>query len=280
MKVNFKLCLFCCAIAFALSFLTALISGAGFGIAFLRALIIGVCFGALSVGISFLYDKFLKDESSDGLSSGNSSTSASQIGNKVDITIDDEELPEEPNSPRFVLTGQNQMLNNDDLKNASVDVSNFNQEQSKSQNILSDDSKKIEAVKTENSAAQIYSNSSAALENSEQTFKPISLGNSSADETDELPSIENSLGDGSFLKDGKSEDGESEEDNEDAVDVLPDSEGSFKNMDNTVTDSEFATGGKNTSRLSETIFPDGSKAESKDATLMAEAIRTVLQKSE
>ena len=128
MKVNFKMCSFTAAAAFVLSFFIALISGAGFGISLLRAIILAVCFGALSVGISFVYDKFLNEKSYDASSTESTSDSAPTIGNKVDITIDDEELQEDDETPKFVLTGQNQMLSSDDLKSKPMQVDNINEE--------------------------------------------------------------------------------------------------------------------------------------------------------
>jgi len=267
MKVNFKMCSFTAAAAFVLSFFIALISGAGFGISLLRAIILAVCFGALSVGISFVYDKFLNEKSYDGSSTESTSDSAPAIGNKVDITIDDEELQEDDETPKFVLTGQNQMLSSDDLKSKPMQVDNINEESGHGSSYS----------KPQTASSAVSSSSSSKPSSSDSpapAFKPVSLGQSSELETDELPAIENTLGDGSFLRpDG-------EQDSEDSLDVLPDMGAGTKAAEQTVTDSEFAVGGKTTSRLNEAMFPDGTMAESKDAVLMAEALRTVLKNGE
>ncbi len=268
MKVNFKMCSFTAAAAFVLSFFIALISGAGFGISLLRAIILAVCFGALSVGISFVYDKFLNEKSYDGSSTESTSDSASAIGNKVDITIDDEELQEDDETPKFVLTGQNQMLSSDDLKSKPMQVDNINEESGHGSGYSKTQTASSSAVSSSVSSKPSSSDSPAPA------FKPVSLGQSSELETDELPAIENTLGDGSFLR------SDSEQDSEDSLDVLPDMGAGTKAAEQTVTDSEFAVGGKTTSRLNEAMFPDGTMAESKDAVLMAEALRTVLKNGE
>lgn len=268
MKVNLKMCSFTAAIAFVLSFFIALISGAGFGISLLRAIILAVCFGALSVGISFVYDKFLNEKSYDASSTESTSDSAPTIGNKVDITIDDEELQEDDETPKFVLTGQNQMLSSDDLKSKPMQVDNINEESGHGSGYSKTQTASSSAVSSSVSSKPSSSDSPAPA------FKPVSLGQSSKLETDELPAIENTLGDGSFLKQ------DSEQYSEDLLDVLPDMGAGTKAAEQTVTDSEFAVGGKTTSRLNEAMFPDGTMAESKDAVLMAEALRTVLKNGE
>lgn len=268
MKVNFKMCSFTAAIAFVLSFFIALISGAGFGISLLRAIILAVCFGALSVGISFVYDKFLNEKSYDASSTESTSDSAPTIGNKVDITIDDEELQEDDETPKFVLTGQNQMLSSDDLKSKPMQVDNINEESGHGSGYSKTQTASSSAVSSSVSSKPSSSDSPAPA------FKPVSLGQSSELETDELPAIENTLGDGSFLKQ------DSEQYSEDLLDVLPDMGAGTKAAEQTVTDIEFAVGGKTTSRLNEAMFPDGTMAESKDAVLMAEALRTVLKNGE
>lgn len=268
MKVNFKMCSFTATAAFVLSFFIALISGAGFGISLLRAIILAVCFGALSVGISFVYDKFLNEKSYDGSSTESTSDSAPTIGNKVDITIDDEELQEDDETPKFVLTGQNQMLSSEDLKSKPMQVDNINEESGHGSGYS----------KTQTASSAVVSSSVSSKPSSSDSpapaFKPVSLGQSSELETDELPAIENTLGDGSFLRPA------SEQDSEDSLDVLPDMGAGTKAAELTVTDSEFAVGGKTTSRLNDAMFPDGTMAESKDAVLMAEALRTVLKNGE
>lgn len=271
MKVNFKLTVLTSVIAFVLSFFTALISRADFLRSLLRGGILAVIFGALSVGITFLYNKFLSDGLS-GETSAYDGQNPAPIGNKVDITIDDAELQEEENTPKFVLTGQNQMLNKDDLgERKTVQLDNINEEP-KATETVSPVTNMRQTTPVSNSGS-VNSLEVKSDEKATPAFKPVSLGQVTGGDSDELPAIENSLGDGSFLKQG-------EDEKEDTLDVLPDMGSPSKAYDDTVTDSEFASSGKNKSRLSDPMFPDGSMAESKDAALMAEALRTVLKKGE
>jgi len=253
--VNFKPVVFTCAITFVLSFLVALISGAGFGISFLRAIILTLCFGALSVGISFLFYKFLNDGSS-VISSSDSQNDQNlpPIGNKVDITINDEDLQEDDFSPKFVLTGQNQMLNEDDVKNvksgkaddlpaADLSLSSQGQELPVEEESNLEEKRVVKpelAVNTNSSQADAKSNSQTSNENSATSFKPVPLAKtavSSEDFAGQFPDIENTLGEKSILK--------SNSISENDVDVLPDMGGTPAGLkDDTVTDSEFASAGK------------------------------------
>ncbi|MBQ0004186.1 MAG: hypothetical protein KBT21_11695 [Treponema sp.] len=282
--MNFKPAIFASAIFFVLSFFVALISGAGFGISLLRAFITALCFGVLAVGIHFVYEKFLNDSSSENSSSDNQSESSSApIGNKVDIVIDDEELEDDENSPKFVLTGQNQMLNKGDVQNNSKQgfvnsTDTFTKNEFENVSPLKNDQavSNAPAKTSEEKVSKTETSSKSSEETS--SFKPVPLVKQSApsqsQSSEEFPPIEDTLGENSFLNDKKTvEEGD--------VDVLPDMGiAGVGKPDDTVTDSEFASGGKSTSRLNETVFPDGAKADSKDSSLMAEAIRTILRNEE
>lgn len=283
--MNFKPVILTSVIAFVLSFFVALISGAGFGISLLRAFISAICFGALTVGISFLYNKFLNDTPSDGSVSDNSSESnPAPIGNKVDIVIDDEELQDDENSPKFVLTGQNQMLNKGDVDtSANQGFTNSTNQFTKNEfeNVTPLKTEEAQPASAAQTSEQSVPKSVPAEENRSSevsSFKPVPLvkqapaGSNKLDE--EFPPIEDAFGSDSMMSANKTTASED-------VDVLPDMGISgVGRVDDTVTDSDFATAGKAPSRLNETVFPDGAKADSKDSTLMAEAIRTILRKEE
>lgn len=279
-KVNFKPVFLTSAIAFVLSFFVALISGAGFGLSLLRAIITAVCFGALTVGIIFLYDRFLNDSQTDNSSSDSQTESnLPPLGNKVDIVIDDEELEDDENSPKFVLTGQNQMLNKGDVEN-SQNQGFVNSNNKFTENAFENVSSETVETKTETepkSVSEKVLKSETKTPEAEEvpSFKPVPLVKQNAPApskaSDEFPPIEDTLGENSILNEKKIS-------NEGDVDVLPDMGLSgIGRQDDTVTDSEFASAGKASSRLNETVFPDGAKADSKDSTLMAEAIRTILR---
>lgn len=282
--MNIKSIFFTSIVSFILSFFVAIFSKAGFLISLLRGLIVALFFGGLFFGISKLFEKFL-DLSSDSQDDGTENIS-SQVGNKIDITIYDEELQDEDVSPRFTLTGENQMLDKSDLlnvNNSSTETNNKNSHTISERNSEDLNNQKLSDI---NESALLQQGSSSNREQildssfSEETknasqneFKPVSLANTSANnqlsELEEFPNIEDTL---------NSNLGTAQPLQDQEVDSFPDV-GNASGID-TVTDSDFASFGKAPSRLSETVFPDGSMAESKDSTLMADAIRTILKKQE
>ena len=164
------------------------------------------------------------------------------------------------------------MLNKSDLEN----VNNANGSSSKEDEALLNekfDAEETEPVKQSDSESKGQGNETAQKK-SAYSFKPVALGKNSDFESDEFPNIEDTLGSNSILnKPSVSED--------DSIDEFPDMENSVSPLkDGVVTDSDFASDGKPKGRLSDTVFPDGSMAESKDTGLMAEAIRTILKKEE
>lgn len=87
-------------LGFIVSFLIGLFSGIGFGHVVLRALICALFFGAMTVGILFLNQKFLSDGQTDA-DLDVPAEKMSRVGGVIDITVDDDRLPEEEQGPRF-----------------------------------------------------------------------------------------------------------------------------------------------------------------------------------
>ncbi|MCQ2611481.1 MAG: hypothetical protein MJ169_06995 [Treponema sp.] len=260
-------------IAFILSFLTALFSGAGFLIALLRGCGFGVAFAALGVGINFLYNKFLSESQPSGSIDENQNQPAQPVpGAKVNLVVGEEALSDDEDSPKFTLTGSSAILGSGDREQVSKPAPS------------------VSAGSTGTSAASASENRSTVVEQMQKAnqesaagsgdnagFRPVALGTPAQNEpTDEFPPIEGILNNSVFSP--SRSDGDSSE--EPDVDVIPDLGPVHKSSDETITDSEFASNGKTTSRLNETRFSDGSSAASKDAKLLAEAIRTTLKKSE
>ena len=120
---NIKFVAICAASGFILSLIFGFFSKSGFGRIFLIALIFAVIFGALGFGISFIFNKFLSvesaavdsgsdsSESSDGISSGPSKT---QLGQHVDLVIQEEELEQSGNQNHYDVGENHQMLNEKD----------------------------------------------------------------------------------------------------------------------------------------------------------------------
>lgn len=271
--MNTKLIFFTAIISFILSFFVGIFSGIGFLIVLLRSAIISIVFAGLTIGVLFVCNKFLFDDVSDSTSSDSySEANNSVIGNKVDITIDDEDLQQDEVSPHFVLTGQNQMLNKSDLDSVSNTEHQVANVEQKSQDINNtSNEKQIENDSIENkSIEEVVENNVISEKNS--NFKPVSLGaapanDSSLQNLEEFPNIDDTLA--------------SKNDTvlplqNDEVDTFPD----VYSSEEAVTDTDFASANRGPTKLSETMFPDGSMAESKDSTLMADAIRTILKKQE
>ncbi|MCI6809495.1 MAG: hypothetical protein MR958_04800 [Spirochaetia bacterium] len=121
-KIKFS-CIFAGA-GFLISFVFGLFSGRDIGLVLLRAIIFALIYALIGFGISFLYEKFLSDDSSDlssdsiNVNPGNKDSV--QKGQVVDVTIQDEDLPQGDSLNHFVINDSHQMLNkNDTNQNAA-----------------------------------------------------------------------------------------------------------------------------------------------------------------
>lgn len=108
-------------IGFVLSFFIGLISDVSFGIILLRAVIFAAVFGGLAAGIFLLFDKYL---------SGNNNTvdvpaesvSSNHTGSVVDITIDDEPLPDDGDGPDFNISNTGNVSSTSDPSGSAEDI--------------------------------------------------------------------------------------------------------------------------------------------------------------
>ncbi|MCH5290408.1 MAG: hypothetical protein J1D88_01455 [Treponema sp.] len=89
------------AAGFVLSFLISVLVTHRFVPSLVRGLIFCAVFGALFVGVSLLYGKFLDDEKDDLGSDVSSEKEHAKTGGLVDITISDENLSDEPDGLLF-----------------------------------------------------------------------------------------------------------------------------------------------------------------------------------
>lgn len=237
---------------FAVSFLISLIATHRFGFSLLRGAIFAVVFGLIAVGITFLYDKFLSDE---GDSEVSSSPEKNKSGSIVDITINDETLPDDGQGPQFFVSNNKKPLETDDKSVAGdfENKSNANAQENKSPELEKDNSSAFKAVplgqpfkaeNTEASEVKKASEESAEPKVAEADEEPL-------EGLDSLPDIGNIV---------------SEEKKETSDDDL-------------IKDSDFAESGQ-TESSHKAEFPDGSKAASHDTETMAKAIRTLLKKDE
>ena len=123
---NIKSITICAASGFILSLICGFFSKAGFGHILLIALIFGIVFGILGFVISILFDKFLTVETvasdaSEGSSgdfnlSSSSPSTGKNLGQHVDIVIQDEPLEQSGNPNHYDVGENHQMLNESDYK--------------------------------------------------------------------------------------------------------------------------------------------------------------------
>lgn len=105
--INPKYITIAAVVGFCLSFFIGLVCGVGFGRILLRALIFAVVFAAISAGISVVYSIFLSSTSS---SSDLDAAPTGTSGSVVNITVDDDVLPDDEYSPKFTVENNRRSL--------------------------------------------------------------------------------------------------------------------------------------------------------------------------
>lgn len=271
--IKIKPVVICASLALALSFFISLFSRNAFPLALLKAVIFAAVFGGLAVGIQVVYEKFL----SDGEAPVSESTETPQkvVGSKVDLVVSEEDLPNEENAPTFSLGSTRHVLTAADVgfKPASPQESASEQEAtSVAASSASDDVAKPSAEPGNESVSEVAASSAqqVSVANSEAANAPASPAGNSAPHEPPKSSGTKSSSVGDELPDLDSFpalDGGDSEDKQDAEE------------ESVIEDSDFAEE-DSPSPMRRTEFPDGTVADSKDASLMAEAIRTVLVKDE
>ncbi len=276
---------------FILSFLIGVFAGNHLLTVFIRALIFAAVFAVLSVGVSFLFYKFLFVPTASGeidapLAEAKA-PSLSRGGSLVDITVDDEGLPDDAGSPRFSVSNNRPGLGAAELSSDSAKKEKAPAPKEPESSAEDTVAASVQASApdagpaftaaplTEVSAGQNHEkvppkaeeakNESAVHENKpspeQGEFKPVDLAqaakHSDAAEKHEAPPPQSNpeideLPDIGALGDG----------------VAASGEGSV------ISDSDFASQGSSSSSAT---FPDGKSAENKDAAVMAMAIQTILQ---
>lgn len=116
--LNIKFISIFAASGFIFSFLTGLFSKSKIYIILLKALIFGIIFGVIALLISYLYNKFLKDDSGSEFvsdSNGPSVQTPETKGQRVDFVVQDEDFAKSDSENHFVVGDNHQMLNNTDI---------------------------------------------------------------------------------------------------------------------------------------------------------------------
>ena len=243
-------------LGFIVSFLIGVCSGIGFGHVVLRALICALFFGVMTVGILFLNQKFLSDGQTDA-DLDVPAEKMSRVGGVIDITVDDDRLPEEEQGPRFnVASTRPALRQTETAAEESADAAQPVSPVSETAPVSDGDragapsQAEISAGFTPMGLAQVAS----AVADSKQAKvaqQPVAPSHAAAPtagaDLGELPDI-STFGGGDTA-------GAAGED--------------------VVEDSEFAEADV-PQKARSSVFPDGVPASEQSASLMAQAIRTVL----
>lgn len=264
--INPKYICISASIGFFLSFIIGLFSPVHFLTVVLRAVLFAFICAVLGAGISFVYDRFLSNENSSLSVDSDSVTQKANPGSVVNIVVDDTNLYDDGVSPKFTV-----IKKHDDLKNLNVndgerpgnsqpaspavpagaaELSSVVQEQSSPVSDINDASVKSSASSAPKPVAGKSSDASS--------FKPVSLGavtspssSSGTEEQEQLDELPDIAGMQPDL-------------------VSDDSSASDSPVEEIVSDSEFATGGK---KMKEQPI-------SGDTSVMAKAIQTLLAKDD
>ena len=290
-----------------LSFLISIISTHNFGWSLLRALIFAVIFGGLSVGISFLNEKFLATDDSSSFSEEQKegqSTSAPVTGSKVDITIDDERLTDDGDGPKFDVAGNTMALGGGTKVSLSSSVESTSPIENAASPIENTASPDAETAFVQAEASQ--EDDMDPLKPKKEPFKPIELGvpvaESSVEETSTAKAPSQVMAEQNKASAEVSEKKLASKELSQAeriaqraaeraadmkeIDSLPDIgdapiDSSDEVVGDIIKDSEFAESGTVDAEEDKRIsMVDGSKAKDHDTETMAKAIRTLLKREE
>ncbi|WP_443740546.1 hypothetical protein [Treponema berlinense] len=272
--MNKKIIGFVAVCGFVLSFLTGMIAKNPVPAILLRSLIFAAVFSVLSFAISFLFSKFLADDSK-GVSFEPDSPQSKQqkTGDNVNIVITDEGLEDDESSPKFFVENNRPGLSGNDSKK-------IQQEEKKQDS--SDEKSLVEekpSSEIKNSASEVKKESqkaefvSAGLEN---LGKANSAPQNSSENSILKKDIPSNVGD-SENKVNAFADGSSIEN----IDELPEIEDLSDDVKNNssgdiINDSDFASSGRN--GFGGTVFSGGTESGSQNADVMAQAVRTLLEK--
>lgn len=249
------ICIFA-GVGFFVSFIIGLFSGNGFLHPLLIALIFAVVFALLSFGIQIVYNKFLTiGDSYTGNVGGD--IKAPTVGSVVNITVDDDNLPDEEQAPKFYVENNRPGLGAEDLTSEAVDARNK--------------PKKVETPKVDAEISESISDVpvSEPVQNSSPIvassgFTPMSVTDLSKTENSgavESAPVANTNNANARVATSSASD---------SLDDLPDigdfSPGAAKSTSDVISDASFSPSSSSSS----------SSGKEQNSELMAQAIRTIL----
>jgi hypothetical protein len=250
------ICIFA-GVGFFVSFIIGLLSGNGFLHPLLIALIFAVVFALLSLGIQIVYNKFLTiGDSYTGNVGGDMKTPS--VGSVVNITVDDDNLPDEEQAPKFYVENNRPGLGAEDLTSEAVDARN-KPKKLETPKVVTDVSESISDVPV----SEPVQNPSQIPDSS--GFTPMSVTDLSKSENGgvaEAATVASNTNNGNArVATGSASD---------SLDDLPDigdfSPGAVKSTSDVISDASFSPSSTSSS----------SSGKEQNSELMAQAIRTIL----
>ncbi|WP_296668884.1 MULTISPECIES: hypothetical protein [unclassified Treponema] len=270
--MNKKIIGFAAVCGFVLSFLTGMIAKNPVLAILLRSLIFAAVFSVLSFSISFLFSKFLANDSKgvslETDSSQNSPQSKQQkSGDNVNIVITDDGLEDDESSPKFFVENNRPGLSGKDSKNFQTEEKSLTEEKSSSEtkNSVSGTKKEGESKKAEfiSAGRENLGKANSDLQNSsENSILKKDVPSNAGDSENKI----NAFADGSSIEN---------------IDELPEIEDLSDDVKNNssgdiINDSDFASSGGN--GFAGAVFSGGTESVSQNADVMAQAVRTLLEK--
>ncbi len=277
--IKIKPVIICAFGAFVLSFFTALAARSGFAVSSIKAAIFAMVFGGLAVGIQFLYGKFLAPGAA---TESVSAEMPKSVGGKVDLVVSEVDLPEDQDTPSFIVDGKH-IVSGEDLgqSKASYESGLYGQASNpeKSGGITAGDRNQVfdaaENLRAKKAAENIVADSGEQ----KPAFVPLDLTAKDVEQSAPVSAGQNAgySGQASVPPDQSVA-------GDDELDSLPDigeefGGKAFNSDEDIIEDSDFAQQGR-PRNYRQTEMKDGSVVNVNDAPIMAEAIRTVLKKEE
>ncbi len=266
---------------FALSFLISLLATHRFGTSLLKGLLFAVVFAVLAFAIDFVWGRFLGEGDDVAEISGDVAKADKNLGNKVDITIDDADLSDDGRGLAFAVDRNRAKLSDADTMDLRKNDVLFAAESQGGRQSLFEGP----AASSSSSGPAVAAGEAVAAspaDESKAAFKPVSLGkpvsaSGASNPSASAPSPVAEKQAGAPAK--KASTGNLE------LDALPDI-GGFGDDDNYVAESDMEESGaldESAPAYSSTAASssgNASKATEHDTETLAKAISTVLKRDE
>lgn len=269
-------------VAFALSFLTGIISKNSFPAVFRRSFVFALIFAALAALVFFLYEKFLQSDSPDDAHLNESSRQ--KTGGNVDIVISDDNLDDDGSGPKFFVENNRHSFSQgktEDVPKTDAAVSLDKDAAVKENNALKNDSSPSASnVLSGHDEKETDDKNLHSQSFTPSTLEKVTSGNQSQDSASAAAAgVISSAADGQSPKTFEGDNGIEADDIDELPDIGDFKEDSEKNdSSDIIDDSDFASNGA--SESASAILPNGVEASAQNADVMAQAIRTLLKKDD